>query len=286
MKISTVAAAAVVFTMSAVDGAIVGGLAEYQALIADLVQNNTFGALIVGGSEAPMYKYTFNAGMRSSAAGSSFCGGSLIAPGVVLTAAHCLDIPWVSAATHYRSGASDGAQRSVQRAVRHPDYNAHNNDYDFALLFLSSNVGVRAVALASNSGGDEGVGRTATVTGWGGTQEGGQASDVLLEVDVDIVSNAQCNSALQQVGFGGITNRMICAGGIAGQDACHGDSGGPLFVNKDGVPILVGDVSWGIGCARAGLPGVYGRISSVRSWIDSNIRTFSANDAEVNWVRV
>merc|ERR1712032_1325089 len=118
--------------------------------------------------------------------------------------------------------------------------------------------------------------------GWGATTEGGATSNVLLEVDVDIVSNQQCSAALSPV----VTSRMICAGGVPGEDACQGDSGGPLFVEKDGSPILVGDVSWGIGCARAGLPGVYGRISSVRDWIDSNVQQFSVNDMEVNWVRV
>lgn len=266
------------------------GPADYRALIeqADLMGNNTMGTRVVGGSEAPRGKYEFNAGMRTSAGGSSFCGGALIAPDVVLTAAHCLPIPWVSAGTHFRRGTNDGQQRSVQRTVRHPSYDFRGEDYDFALLFLSSSSNTDTVRLASNNQGDESVGRTATVTGWGSTSEGGSTSDVLLEVDVDIVSNSQCNRAIENATGqnGGITNRMICAGGVRGEDACQGDSGGPLFVNKNGNPILVGDVSWGIGCARAGVPGVYGRISSVRSWIDDNVRRYSANDAGVNWERI
>ena len=285
MKFSTVAATAAL-AMCAVDAHIVDGpAAQYRQAIeqADLMSNNTMGTRIVGGSEAPRGKYPFNAGMRDNAGGRSFCGGALIAPDVVLTAAHCLGIPWVSTGTHFARGTNDGQQRSVRRTVRHPNYNSRSEDYDFALLFLSSSANTGTVRLASNNGSDESVGRTATVTGWGATREGGSGSDVLLEVDVDIVSNSQCNNA---VPGGGITNRMICAGGIRGEDACQGDSGGPLFVNKNGSPILVGDVSWGIGCARAGYPGVYGRISSVRSWIDDNVRTYSANDVDVNWERV
>lgn len=283
MKFATVVGCAAVALGAVEAQQIVDGPAQYAALIekSDSMLNETMGSLIVGGTEAPMYKYGFNAGMRSSASGNSFCGGALIAPDVVLTAAHCLNIPWVSAGTHYRSGTSDGQQRSVARTVRHPNYNSRTLDYDFALLFLSSSAATQTVSVASNNGGDEAVGRTATVTGWGATRENGPTSSVLREVDVDIVTNTACNQAVR-----GITDRMICAGGIQGYDACQGDSGGPLFVDKNGSPILVGDVSWGIGCARAGLPGVYGRISSVRSWIDSNVAQYSANDMEVNWVRV
>jgi trypsin len=283
MKFATVATAATAALAMGAEARFIDGPAEYAQLIAkaDSMVNTTMGALVVGGTEAPMYKYGFNAGMRSSAGGSSFCGGALIAPDVVLTAAHCLNIPWVSAGTHYRQGTSDGDQRSVQRTIRHPNYNTRTLDYDFALLFLGSSASTDTVSVAANNAGDEAVGRTATITGWGATREGGPTSSVLLEVDVDIVSNQQCNSAV-----GGITDRMLCAGGVRGEDACQGDSGGPLFVNKDGSPILVGDVSWGQGCARAGLPGVYGRISSVRDWIDSNVAQYSVNDMGANWVRV
>jgi len=279
MKFSTIVGCATL-ALGAVDAAIVTGPSEYAALIekSDSMLNGTVGSLVVGGQEAPMYKYGFNAGMRSSSSGNSFCGGALIAPDVVLTAAHCLNIPWVSAGTHYRSGTSDGDQRQVGRTIRHPNYNTRTLDYDFALLFLSSSAATQTVSVAANSGGDEAVGRTATITGWGAVRENGPSSSVLREVDVDIVTNAQCNQAVN-----GITDRMICAGGIQGYDACQGDSGGPLFVNKDGSAILVGDVSWGIGCARNGLPGVYGRISSVRDWIDSNVAQYSANDANVDW---
>jgi len=282
MKFFALATTAALALHTVEAGTIVDGPAEYQALIeqSDML-NNTLGTRIVGGTEAPRGKYAFNAGMRDSAGGSSFCGGALIAPDVVLTAAHCLNIPWVSAGTHFRRGTNDGVQRSVQRTIRHPSYNSRTTDYDFALLFLSSSANTATLPVASNNGSDESVGRTATVTGWGATRENGSSSDVLREVDVDIVSNRDCNNAV-----GGITDRMLCAGGIRGQDACQGDSGGPLFVNKNNRPILVGDVSWGIGCARAGLPGVYGRISSVRSWIDQNVRSYSVNDVEVEWVRI
>jgi len=93
--------------------------------------------------------------------------------------------------------------------------------------------------------------------------EGGGTTVILREVTVPIISNTQCSTY-----YDGITARMLCAyveGG--GKDSCQGDSGGPAVV--DG-PLLVGIVSWGIGCARPNYPGVYTRVSSVYSWICSN----------------
>lgn len=232
---------------------------------------------IVGGDIVnPMYKYPFIAGMRSSAAGSSFCGGTLIGREWVLSAAHCAPITWVSVDTFYRSGTTDGQQKQVLQSYTHPDYSDRDLSNDFLLLRIQEVDRVVPASLAAASGGDEPVGRLATVIGWGATRENGATSNELREVNVGIVDQQTCNTALSD--YGGVTSSMLCAGGIAGQDACQGDSGGPLVVNGD---TLVGDVSWGIGCARAGLPGVYGRISDARSWIDGILST---NGAKANWV--
>lgn len=89
-----------------------------------------------------------------------------------------------------------------------------------------------------------------------------------------VVDQAVCQEALGPR----IVDSMLCAGGKAGQDACQGDSGGPMTVTRESEsPVLTGVVSWGRGCARAGLPGVYTRVSRFRSWL----RSFMAVDEQL-----
>ena len=79
------------------------------------------------------------------------------------------------------------------------------------------------------------------------------------------VNQKECNKAYSD--FGGVTDRMLCAGyQQGGKDACQGDSGGPLVADGK----LVGVVSWGYGCAQAGYPGVYSRVAVVRDWVREN----------------
>ena len=106
------------------------------------------------------------------------------------------------------------------------------------------------------------------LTGWGATSEGGSVADTLQELDnLPIVSDASCSASIGSIpGYSGsVTSDMLCAGGEAGKDGCQGDSGGPLVVEDSSTSqdTLVGVVSWGIGCARAGLPGIYAETSSM-----------------------
>ena len=110
-------------------------------------------------------------------------------------------------------------------------------------------------------------GQLVTVAGWGTTSSGGLGSGVALQVPIPIVSNTTCasNYPLET-----ITGGMICAGfAEGGRDSCQGDSGGPLFGTPAGETksTLVGVVSWGYGCAIAGYPGVYARVSYYAAWI-------------------
>ena len=100
----------------------------------------------------------------------------------------------------------------------------------------------------------------------GTTTEGGPCPDVLQKVAVPIVADDECRAAY---GEGDILDSMICAGVEAGGvDSCQGDSGGPMVC--DGGSYLCGIVSWGYGCARPGIPGVYTEVSYFVDWVQAN----------------
>ena len=103
-------------------------------------------------------------------------------------------------------------------------------------------------------------------SGWGRLSFGGSTSNVLREVNMEVISNSQCKKAY---GASRITENMLCAnaaGGQGGKGTCQGDSGGPLVSSGTGDGVspgqnydLVGVVSWGFGCADKDYPGVYAR---------------------------
>ncbi|GKY91250.1 hypothetical protein MPSEU_000097600 [Mayamaea pseudoterrestris] len=114
-------------------------------------------------------------------------------------------------------------------------------------------------------------GEVLTVIGMGYTQEGGPSTEILNQVDVMAFSTSQCQASY---GSSIIPEAMLCAGWPqGGKDSCNGDSGAPLF-NSQGQQ--VGLTSFGSGCARAGKPGVYARISGAKDWIDQTICSLSS----------
>ncbi|ETV71568.1 hypothetical protein H257_13237 [Aphanomyces astaci] len=223
---------------------------------------------IVGGKEAAVGQHLYVTGIRSSASGTDSCGGSLIASNVVLTAAHCmgLGLKYVAIGSHYNSGTKDGEQIKIKQEIKHPKNNAGNNAYDIGVLILERDSKFPAVEVSF----DTVAADTPTVVrGWGSTSSGGSVSKVLLEVGVDTVSNQQCAKWLSGPS---IDASMLCAGGKVGEDSCQGDSGGPLTVETGGSAKLVGVVSWGLGCAEKNKPGVYGRISMARDFIEPYLK--------------
>ena len=142
--------------------------------------------------------------------------------------------------------------------------------YDISILKLTR-ASTKAPTKVAGAGERElwAAGTLETIVGWGATEEGGDAPDVLQEAQVPITTDAYCAGAYSD--FDAAT--MVCAGfPQGGVDTCQGDSGGPMF-GRDAAGALrvVGATSFGEGCARPGKPGVYARVgdAALREWIRS-----------------
>ncbi len=226
---------------------------------------------VVGGSVVPnpSSQWPFIVALISDD-GYQFCGGTLIKPNWVVTAAHCdITVGGVLIGRKRLSGFG-GEIISVIGNVSHPQFNGDvGSGYDVRLLRLSrsSVYASSALPLASSSD-DPPAGATAQLAGWGDTYYGeGAGSDDLLEGDVQVESNASCLA-----NYGGyILASMVCAAhysSVPYVSACQGDSGGPLVYDGGSGLKLVGVTSFGISCALPPYSAVFTRVSSFKSWID------------------
>jgi len=241
--------------------------------------SSDFNANIVNGQQATECEWKWQASLRSGT--FSFCGGSLIHPKWVMSAAHCVVSTSPSALTivlgdHDKNAVgSNETSRAVRRIIKHPSYSSSSMIYDFALIELTQrapeNDCIGTVCIPQPNDPEVGV-VECFITGWGTLSSGGGTPQYLQEAKVSTVTNAVCNQKYPSQ----IKDSMICAQGRNAQgkvtDACQGDSGGPLVCQRnDGKFYLEGATSWGRGCAHADYPGVWARLSAVTDWTNQYV---------------
>ncbi len=279
---------------------------------------------IVGGGPTTIDSFPWQVALAVAPNGNSgfnrqFCGASLVAPTVAVTAAHCVfettgpqgiclptdgfTTPASALATftgRTNLSSSEGAEipvaeiyyfepgpggTGVAQAQSTGDkqglYDCNTSAWDVALLQLASPAPPPASPIKI-AGPDETAawapGAIALASGWGALSEGGSFPEQLHSVQFNMLADSVCG-AEAAYGTGFQPETMVCAGEPAGgKDTCQGDSGGPLVVPLNGgAARLVGDTSFGSGCARPGFPGVYGRVAAdpMRSAIGNAVQSIA-----------
>ena len=197
-----------------------------------------------------------------------YCGATLVAPNKIVTAAHCA----TEAAGTYTaiqgrdvlSDTSTGQESAISDIWADPAYGSEPG-HDVAVMTLATPFdGVPTLELETSTAADA-VGAEPVVYGWGETEGTGPAN-TFQKVTVPVLGDAYCGDVYASQNY--TADGEICAGyEDGGKDSCQGDSGGPLVLNGR----LFGVVSWGIGCADAGNPGVYAEVATYAAELQSQI---------------
>lgn len=231
---------------------------------------------VVGGKVAPAPDYFV--GLIEEGVDMVICGGAFIGPEVVATAAHCVDGAagrlFVAPGVSQYDRVSELKTIPVKSVIIHPEYGKVGLENDVALLFLETyNKGTFPKVKTINPNTELSFpadGTPLQIMGIGNNTSFGQLMEKKFQVAT--VPLLKLDLCAKVPGYEGLIGPTQLCGGVleGGIDTCSGDSGGPVVVNDGrGIPWLVGLVSFGVGCAQPGIPGVYTRMSAVSKWIRS-----------------
>ncbi|ETN66486.1 chymotrypsin-2 [Anopheles darlingi] len=235
-----------------------------------LVAGNPKGNRIIGGYDATDGQIPYQVSLQTPA-NFHFCGGSIIAPRWVLSAAHCT-IGRAPAAVNVYAGsvsrASGGVYYSTMRIVNHPTYDSNTIENDISLIETVEpfvfNDNTQPIALGSSyilSG------TGATISGWGRTNtmdnDVTEVPDIMQWMTANILTMEECRA--ERPGSNNIFDNVMCVSSPSGQGACSGDSGGPLVYDGE----VHGIASFVRVPCGTDVSDVYERVYSHRSWIAS-----------------
>ncbi|XP_060845043.1 serine proteinase stubble-like [Rhopalosiphum padi] len=239
-------------------------------------------ARIVGGDKVSFGEWPWQISLRHKKQFIHKCGAVLFNENWAITTAHCVknvpvtDLHLVLGKYDFSVKDEPYISRTLQTVIIHPKFKPNKMNYDLALLQFDKPVKFQPNILPVCIPEDDlnFVGFSAHVTGWGSLYYGGHYPTILQEVTVPVLSNSVCETMFRTAGYiKKIPDTFICAGTKnGGFDACKGDSGGPMVVQRpDKRWVVAGIISWGMRCAEPNSPGVYMRVSKFKDWINQII---------------
>ena len=224
--------------------------------------------------------------------GAYICSASLLSPGALLTAAHCLDsrpTPGLSVRCGDWDSLNDLAEalphqeRQLDRVTLHPEFDTErgargNLRHDLAVLVpvLPFQLGPHIDTVCLPEPEEDFTGESCAATGWGKDRWGdqGRYQAIMKEVWMEVVGQESCQQKLRQTKLGrffSLHSSFLCAGGTVDVDMCTGDGGSPLLCYRAGRMVQVGVVAWGVECGLPDVPGAYVNIAQYICWIREQV---------------
>lgn len=236
---------------------------------------------IIDGDTAEFGRYSYMVGLFKTGDVLPSCGGSLVAPNLVLSAGHCIGPTKVVRALvgcYDLTKDEEGCEEfSISEETLHPQFTVATDGYpvnDVAILRLNGSAQNAPVATLPSASVSLELDQNLTILGWGAFIAGGQGTTLLQETEVNYISNTECSTIFSPLfGNASIQDNMLCAS-ARGKDACKGDSGGPVVIKCEDsrADVQVGIISWGISCASPRYPGVYARIAALLPFITETVQ--------------